>query len=272
MITNNGKNVIKQFHARQVPQIGASLAFGVGATAATVNDTRLVYEVIRVPVLSVSADLSNDIIVFRASLPPGQINQIYEVGLWSANPAVSKNMTLNVLGGNGVWTNGTLSNSNARANPNALKIDYVANGTTNAELSGLVADLSTFTDNDSVVVGYHATTNLSNVRVRLGTDASNYYEFVLPAPTANAYNVARLSRATATKTGSPDWSAITYVAVRPTGTAAGAGSIYFDGIRFEENSLNNNNQLVARSVLGTPFAADPDIASDVEYSLEISIA
>ena len=272
MITANGKNIIKRFHARQIGQIGGSLAFGVGSTAPTVNDTRLGYEVLRVPIQSVNVDPASDRIVFRVELQPRQIKTIYEVGLWSGQFVGLEG--LRISNGEGLpvtWNNGTVTNQNARAYSNTIQINYVANGTTNADLSGFAVDASQFTDIDSLVVGYYATVNLSSVRVRLGTDSSNYYEFVLPAPIANSYNVARVTRSAATKVGSPAWNNLTYMAVRPSATGAGSGSIFFDGMRFEPNNMAEANLLVARSVLSTPHSPDVDIVSDVEYSLRINI-
>lgn len=273
MITSNGKLQIKRFLAGQASSIASYIALGTGATAATVNDTRLGFEVVRTPILSISVDPNSDKVVFRTSLNPGVINTAYEIGLWGSAPT-DEGRALSVVGSNlpVVWTNGTLTNTNARANAMALKVDYVANGTTNAELTGFYEDLSRFRDIDSLVVAYYATTNLSSVRVRLGLDATNYFEYVLPAPVANSYNIARLVRSAATKTGTPDWSAIRYMALRPSATAAGAGSVFLDGVRIESNALDNGNLLVARTVLATPTVMDADISSDIEYALNVSVA
>jgi len=272
MITANGKLQIKRYLAGQSPEIAAFIALGTSSAAVNVNNTRLGFEVVRVPVLSVSVDPNSDKIVFRGSVEPNLISTAYEVGLWGSSP-VDTGRALGVIGPDlpVIWTNGTMSSSNARVSISALKIDYNANGTTNAELSGFFEDLSQFTDIDSLVVAYHATTNLSSVRVRMGTDATNYYEFVLPAPVANSYNIARVTRSAATKTGSPDWSAITYIAIRPSATAAGSGSVYVDGVRFETNSIDNNSLLVARTVLATPTSMDLDIPSDIEYSIRVDV-
>lgn len=269
MITSNGKAQLKRFYARQVGDIADSLGFGVGATAASLGDVRLGYEVVRVPILSINVDPGSDRIVFRAQVQPGQIKTIYEIGLWASGLSSPEATNLSLLDGPSVWTNGTLSSSNARISTSALQVNYVANGTTNAEVSGFLVDLSRYSDADAMVVAYHATTNLSSVRVRLGTDATNYYEWLLPAPVANGYNIARVSRSAATKTGTPDWAAVTYAAIRPSATAGGSGSIFLDGIRFESNSLSVSNLLVARSVI-TPSTIDPDVTSDVEYSVRIT--
>lgn len=273
MITANGKLQVQRLLARQANQIGGALALGVGTKAANVNDVNLEYEVVRTEIISTSIDSSTGDLVFRAQFNPGSIKTVYEMGVWSSTLATSAGYSMGLLGASLTpWTNGTLTSTNARANLNALQVNYVANGTTNAELTGFFADLSGYTDSDSIVVAYYATTNLSSVRIRLGRDSSNYYEFVLPAPVANSYNVARLQRSAATKTGTLDWSSLTYAAVRPSATAGGSGSIFFDGVRVEPNSLSTNNLLVARTVLTTPHTLDADITSDIEYSLKVMAA
>lgn len=271
MITSNGKSVISRYLGGQTPQIAGALALGVGSTAVTVNDVRLQYEVIRLPINSIAADLTNNRLVFKANLQPGLINTIYEVGLYSSSDLTSGYLRLPLLKSTpAIWTNGTLTSTNARANVQALKIDFVANGTTNAELSGFSTDASNFTDLDYFVIGFHATSNLSSVAVRLGADFSNYYQFTLTSPIVG-YNIYRVARSTAVKTGAPSWNALSYVAIRPSATAAGSGSIYFDGLRFEVNSLSDAQLIVARNVLTTPQVVDANVATDVEYSLGINI-
>jgi hypothetical protein len=270
MITNGGKTIIKRFFARQVAQIAGSLALGVGTAAPALTDTRVQFEVVRVPVSSINADIDNSRLVFKATLTPGLIGTIYEIGVYPlVQPATMRNLDL--TSSLATWTNSTLNATNARAGALAVKIDYVANGTTTAELTGLNEDFSMFNDVDSFAAAYYAGANLSSVSVRMGTDSSNYFAFSLAAPVANSYNVSRLNKSAATKVGTPDWSKITYIAVRPSATAAGGGSIWFDGMRFEDNPLQNDNLLVARSVLLTPKVVDTTINTDIEYSLGINI-
>lgn len=271
MITSNGKLVISKYIGGQLGRIADSIVVGAGSAAATVNDVRLQYEVSRLPVSSINVDLSSSRLVFKGSLQPGLVNTVYEIGLYSSGLLDNGTLYAPLLNStSATWTNGTLTSSNARANPMALKIDFSASGTTNAELSGFLIDASRFIDLDYIVVGFFATSNLSSAKVRLGTDASNYYEVPINGPVAG-YNVYRVARSTAVKTGAPDWSALSYAAVRPTGTSGGSGSLYFDGLRFEANSLSTDNMLVARSVLVTPQVVDANVATDIEYSLGINI-
>jgi len=85
MITNEGRNIIKRVFAGQAAQIAGSMAFGTGTTAANLTDVSLDEEVIKVAITSIGADLANNRIVFKASIQPGTVATINEVGLYSSN-------------------------------------------------------------------------------------------------------------------------------------------------------------------------------------------
>lgn len=88
MIVNTGKDVIKNFFGRQYPVIADAIAVGTGTTAATLTDTGLQTEVTRLTVTSVSADIANSKIIFKAILPAGALATIYEVGIFYNGQAV----------------------------------------------------------------------------------------------------------------------------------------------------------------------------------------
>lgn len=270
MITNLGKTIIKRFYSRQVAEIANYMAIGVGSTAATINDTQLNYEVVRYPLISINPDMAGDRIVFRSSIPAAIMTQAYEVGLYSVSGgAPDKSRTINIFRTELPWTNSSYVVTNARVSPKTLKIDYVANGTTNSEVYGVSEDFSTFSDVDTLAFAFYVGSNLSSLRVRMGSDSTNYFEFAITSPVAG-YNINRFVKSAATVTGSPSWANIKYIAIRPSASAAGTGSVFFDSIRMEDNTVSNQNVLVARSVLSTPYTVDPNVPNDVEYSLAIS--
>lgn len=83
MIVNSGKDTIKNYFGGQVAQIGDHLAFGTGTTPETVDDTALEAEVYRIPITSISADLTNNRIVFKGTIVPGYIDAGFtEIGLY----------------------------------------------------------------------------------------------------------------------------------------------------------------------------------------------
>src|SRR5574339_62044 len=86
MITTQGKSVIFRYLAGNLPRIAESIALGIGSTTENVNDTTLVFEADRVPVSLVSADILNDKIIFKGTIPQEYVGTIYEVGLWYGTP------------------------------------------------------------------------------------------------------------------------------------------------------------------------------------------
>jgi hypothetical protein len=266
MITDAGKDALLKYLAGQIPQIGGALVFGVGTTLPTGADTKLEYEVYRSPVTSINADLTNSRLVFKCSLLPAVMGTIYEIGLYTSN----RKAPYTAIPISGIWTNGSLVSTNARINGQTVKVDFTASTLTNAEQSGFMQDFSTYTDADSVVVAFQASTNVASVSIRIGTDSSNYYQYTFATPSAG-YHIYRVSRASASVVGSPSWGTVSYIAVRPTGTSGGGGSVWFDSVRLESNQLDNTNIFVAREVLVTPTPVDQFLVTDTEYSLSVTI-
>lgn len=271
MITTAGKDIVKKYFGGQVSRIGGAIALGVGTAAPALTDTELAYEVVRVPVSSINADLAANRIVFKTLVPAGSIGTVYEMGLYSDVNTASKTKVLSLVSqARGIWTNGTIVATNARADVKTVQIDVAANGTKNADISGLSQNLSSFVGSDAVTIAFHATANISSVKVRLGSDSSNYYELTYTSPSVG-YNIMRANLSTAVVTGTPSWASINYLAIRPSATAAGAGSIFFDGLTIEDNTTPIDNFLVVRNVLATPKVMDTSLATNVELSLGISV-
>lgn len=271
MITDAGKLAVLRFNAGLLPQIAGSMAIGVGTATEAGTNIALNYEVARIPLVSINPDIANNQVVYRTTLQPGVVGTVYEIGLYLSGIITDDSFVLPVPG-NVVtrWTNATFVTTNARASKNTAKVDVAANGTISAEIFGLSADLSSYTDFDNIAIAYAASTNVSSVKFRLGTDSTNYYEFNINTPTAG-YNIFKAALSTATKVGSPTWSAINYFAVRPSATSGGAASIYFDGVRFEKVTPVVSDVLVARKVLSSPQVINTNIPTDIEYAINVAV-
>jgi hypothetical protein len=91
MISDKGKDIIKQFFAGQVAQIGNVLAFGTGTTAESAADTALAAEVYRIHLTSISADTAHDRLVFKASVPANIVfDTVHEVALFNEGDLVAR--------------------------------------------------------------------------------------------------------------------------------------------------------------------------------------
>lgn len=83
MIVNTGKTIVVNYFAGQVGHIGDTIALGTGTTPVALTDTALATEATRVAVTSVSADTANNRIVFKATVQPGAMATISEIGVYS---------------------------------------------------------------------------------------------------------------------------------------------------------------------------------------------
>ncbi|QGH76372.1 minor tail protein [Streptomyces phage Daubenski] len=265
MITTQGKSVIFRYLAGNLPRIADSIAIGIGASAENVNDTALDFEADRVPVSLVSADIVNDKIVFKGTIPQEYVGTIYEVGLWFGTPPQTAGNSSVIVSFDSTtedWSTPTWNTSLARIGTDALQVAGGASST----LTDIVLDLSVFSDSDFMSLAYNADAAINNVAVRFSTDDTNYYEYSFAA--ATGYEIKTMGKTAFTATGTPDWANITKITVSATGT----GNAVFDGIRAEDaDTLSVDYSLVARSVLPSPKLKTADTEMDIEYALEITI-
>ena len=73
-------------------------------------------------------------------------------------------------------------------------------------------------------------TVVNDIKVKVGSDSSNYTEITFTPSQNNDWNYARLELIDGTVTGTPDWTAFDYSAITVTETAS--SNIIFDGLRF----------------------------------------
>lgn len=273
MITSTGKGVINSFFAGQTRQLAGGLVFGVGAAAASSTDTTLGFEVLRVPLTNTVADLGNNRIVYKGTIPPGMVSQISEVGIiHQFAPDSGRNVKITEVAG---WTNATLTTANARAHPHTVQVNANASTTTTAVLNGVLSfDLSAYGMSDLVALAGTADANTSKVAITLGSDPNNSYTWNFTPATARggpvgSYATQRISYSAVTRLGNPVVSAITYVAIAVTAGSGGATSFYLDGLRLDK--AVTPDELVARTLLNTNQYVDPNIPTEVEYSLGVNI-
>lgn len=87
----------------------------------------------------------------------------------------------------------------------ALDLETFEDGLNTSSTSDLIQFAFVLTDGNTVHL---------NVRIRLGTDSSNYYEWIIPgASLAFGTNLHSNPKSSFTTTGSPDWGAITYISI-----------------------------------------------------------
>jgi hypothetical protein len=276
MITDGGRLHIKRYLSRQVGTIGGAVALGISSTPASVADTRLGMEITRADVSLVTYDFTTDRLIFKAAIPNEFSGKIYEIGLWSLGV---DNMAGN-YGSRGLaafedfeaWSTGAWDLANARVGTTALRVTAAANGTSSTVRSNVTFDFSGHSSSDAFLLAYYVNNPyVSSVRLRLSTDASNYYLFTVAAPQPG-YNVSSLAKGSAAVTGTPTWSNITSIQLDVVANAGGAAVVDFDALRVEDvDPYNPDYVLVAREVLLAPLEKVAGRPQEVEFSMAVDV-
>jgi hypothetical protein len=277
MITTRGKQFFKRYLANQAGQVAGAVSVGIGNTAASTSDERLQFEFARVPLELVTYDAVNDRLVFKGALTEDISGTIYEVGLWTAETnIVSVNQEARIIttfdSVSEDWDVKVFDSVNTRIGADSLKHTPAASATTTSVLSGLSLDFVDNTSQDSFVLAYQVDNAfVSNIKVRFRTDASNYYEYTVSAPTVG-FKFSSFLKSAATVVGTPDWADINEVSVSTTSTAGGAASVEFEGLRIEDNdTFSLDYGLIARFIPATPVVKPEGQILDFEYSLAVTV-
>lgn len=277
MITSRGKTFIKRYLAGQAGNIVGAISVGIGDTAESINDTKLVFEYARVPVSVIAYDFLTDTIVFKGTLDEGISGKIYEVGIWTSETnglAGSQGSKLITTFDSATedWTNETTESAIARIGVDSLKHTPAASATSSSVLAGLTLDFNDSSSADSFVLAYNVeNANTASVKFRLMTDASNYYEFTVTTP-STGYQFATFTKGSATVVGAPNWSDINQIEVRTTATGGGSAAVEYDGIRLEDvDTVSPEYGLVARYVPGAPDTKLEGTIFDIEFTLAVSV-
>lgn len=283
MITTEGKAHFKRYLAGYIPVVAQSIALGIGSRAESSGDIALQMETAKAPINLTSFDFVNNKLVYKAAVPDEYVGKIYEIGVYSldSDPAAGEfsSRTLTTFDSatedwvnpstQAAWTFGTTS---TRVGNDSLLLVPAASASATAALQNIALDLTGYSAADTFNFAFNvANANTSAVRIRLMTDSSNYYDFNLGSQTAG-YKIIETTKASATVTGTPNWSNITQIQITVTSGAGGASSVEFDSIRVEDkDSLSLDYILIARKVLVTPVTKVAGMAQDIEFTLDVTL-
>lgn len=156
--------------------------------------------------------------------------------------------------------NPTLDTSDYRETTGSGVFDWTFSGGTatftNAisavEISGFTGAATGTPTKGRIGLWYKASdyTDITNVRIRVGSDSSNYGAFTF-TPTSNGWVFVDGELADMAITGTPNWAAVDYVAIVVTQTAT--SSIRIDGIRILETSFFRHYPYVEESAVFDDF-------------------
>jgi hypothetical protein len=277
VITARGKTFIKRYLAGQAGSAVGAISVGIGATAATVNDERLQFEFARVPVNVIDYDFVTNELIFKGTLDEEVEGKIYEVGIWTdesnaAPGSQESNLLTSFDSASEDWSVETFDSAITRIGTDSLKQTPASSGTSSSVLTGILLDLVDYSSLDTFVLAYNVdNANTANVKVRLRTDASNYYEFTVTSPTAG-YKFASFTKGSATVVGTPSWADINEIEIRTTATGGGSASVEFEGLRIEDvDSVAPEYGLVARFIPAAPETKVEGIVKDIEFALPVTV-
>lgn len=275
VITNAGKASILNAVAGKSTGFATSLVAGIGDSTATINDTELEYAVGGNDVNAVIADLVNEKLFFKATLPSADNYEIRELGCFSTNYTGAQNsfgagsIALMVFGENTTWEDetgsSTLANTNNRIGTSSIQYSSFSSA---KGATAFQQDLSILPDNATFDFAYYVN-GVSDLVLRFKFDDANYFECA-SWPVTNGYNIAKVAKSTFTPTGTPSWNALTELEVEAAGTTA---TLSLDALRYTVPVVSEaiNSSLLSRVVLDTPQQKLAGVSMDIEYMLELNI-
>lgn len=273
---------IKRFLALQQPDIGRAIAVGVGQAPEQLTDLSLQYEIGRAPVNLVAYDFDKDQLIFKAPLDEKFDGTVYEVGLYSREDSSAGTYGSRILASfdsdTEFWMSGASAASyrttNTRIGNDSAYVTAAASGNATITYPDITIDLSGNSAADTFNFAFHsANTNLSSIRYRFLSDASNYYDITIgPGGIATGFNILSALKGSAVVTGTPNWGTITSLEVTAFAGAGGSIDVGFEGIRIEDvDTIDSGYVLVSRVVLTIPFTKVAGAIQEVEFPLGVTI-
>jgi hypothetical protein len=295
MITKFGKRFLTDFIAGNSTFNSRDIALGIGTTAATENDTRLEFEFYRLPVSLGSINIEdngsggfNYFAIYKTTIPQDVSGVISEIGLYpgqrsSTNSYDSKFITS--FENNYTWLDSSNNSPQLKANnttdPFLSKIGEhmvqfdVAQSTSKEYTNSIVnIDLSGYSVNDSLTLAYKKKdNNVTKIRVKLYSSDTQYYyaDFTPTSGTGDKIQSISMSSVFSNISATaPDPTNITKIGIEVTAGSGGASTVYFDGLRInDEDTFDPSYGLISRSILTTPLQKTSGRPVDIEYKLQL---
>lgn len=296
LLTTSGKRIIASFMAGLTPRWAGAIAAGVSGTAATVTDSKLIFEFARSAITSTAVDYNGGTgathrLIFKATLDQAAAGKIYELGIYpnvtNTMAGIAQSQVISYGDSTEAWqeyvtgTGWTTITTTANTTNNRVGADMPqlrALTTTGRKyrLTGLGLDLSGYSTNDLINFAFrNDTANPTAFNIQFNTDDSNYFTTSPTIATfigsVGAYKTSTLTKANFTAVGTPDWSNITSIEFQIINSGGSTCDFYLDSIRMEDvDTANPDYALVSRSVLGSPITKISGTLMDIEYYLDVN--
>ena len=278
MITNVGKKHMLNYFANKLPDRNRYIGIGIGSAAATVNDTKLEFEINKYKVYTSYIDYSTNTIIMKAELPVQLSGTITEIGLFPGSSAMNAydSKFITFFNNDVVWSNGSYIEDSlvSKINKTSFKITSSSGTAVLAKSSNLSADLSGYSNSDSLSIAFYENdTNLDYIELVLYSSNSDYYTYRIEGLNAVGHRVVEIPLGSiaiqANATGSPTLDVESF-GIRVKANASTNTSVDFDGIRINDNdTFVEETGIISRAVLSTPIQKEFGSLLDIEYRLVI---
>jgi len=290
MITKFGRRFLTSCIAGMNSFNKQSIAIGIDSTTPNVsgNDTRLGFEFYRLPVSFGGIDIqtvsgnTTYSIVYKTTIPQDVAGVIREIGLYPSSRTSVNNYDSQFIADfedNLLWSDSLGANPSLVLTPtprigvSMVQVTCTANTTKEFKSSVPFIDISGYSGNDSLTLAINqADLNLDYINVRFYSSDTSYYQVSfdgadIDSGTGNKILARNLS--TMTSVNSPG-QLISKVSVFVAAKAGGATTVYFDGIRInDEDSFDPTFGIIARSTVSeiVKLSGRP---LDIEYKLGLN--
>ena len=299
MITKFGKRFLTDYIAGNSDFSTKDIALGIATSsdlAEADTNTRLGFEFYRLPVNLNSINIEsngsggyNYYAIYKATIPQDVSGVITELGLYpgirkSTNFYDSKFVTsfennttwFDSSNGNPVLkANSTSPSFTAKIGESMVQIDVLTSSTKEYKNSVVNLDLSGYSVNDSLAIAYKKVdNNVTKIRVKFYSSDTQYYYADFTPVSGSGDRIQSVNMSTVfgnVSSPAPDPTNITKVGIEVTAGSGGTSTVYFDGLRInDEDTFDPQYGLIARSVLTTPITKPSGRPVDIEYKLRLA--
>jgi hypothetical protein len=288
IITKFGKRFFTNFIAGNISDLEKDMAFGIGSTAASEDDTRLEFEFYRTPVTLGATDIqtvsgtTTYSVIYKTTIPQDVAGSIKEVGVYPSTRSSINNFDSKFLADfydSLDWkdesnNNPQYSTTGARVGDSVLTM--TSNSTSAREYTQSIdpIDFSGYSIFDSVKIAFYRNdTRLSSVKVRFYSSNNGYYEITFSPSASIGYYLSPdvlMSTVFDGAVSSPDKTEINKIGIIITPTSGQSTSVGMDGLRInDEDTFDPSFGLISRSILSTALSKSTGRAVDVEYKLDL---
>lgn len=226
-------------------------------------------------------------VIYKATIPQDISGVISEVGLYPGSRKSSNNYDskfITSFDNNLSWTDGSYNpvisykteSFIPKIGDNMIAVTTLASTSKEYTNSNTTFDISGYSVNDSLAVAYKkADSNTSKIRIKFYSSDTSYcwIDFTPASGTGDRIQSSTLNNLFANVSATPpDLTSIIKIGVEVTASAGGSTTVYFDGIRInDEDTFDPYFGLISRSVLtgGSILTKPSGRQVDIEYKLAL---